>query len=368
MKITVWLLLLGACLIGVGQPVARAQSPEANQRTTPAGPLKLVIPQGQAYSGAYIDFGEREDEVTLEAIERFDNLVHKQQAIIAFSSDWGNESFPDKQLRIIASYGAVPLVYWSPWDRPVGGKHPPAEGRFNLNTILAGQWDSYIDLWATHAKAFGKPLFVSWALEMNGAWFPWSGLFYGKGQPVEGCDGCFAGPETFKKAYRYVVDRVRSAGATNILWVWHANNTSDPDEPWNVMAHYYPGPQYADWLAISAYGTQYPSEDWITVEMTMTAHYRTLCKEDETKPLMLAEWGVGEFPKKGDKAQWITKLLTRIPKDYPRFRAAVFWHERWQNGDQSFSNLRVNSSAAALDAYQQGISDRFWLARPLFTP
>ena len=365
MRIMLLFLIIVACLCG---PVAQALPPEAQGETAlPAGPLKLAIPDGQAYAGAYIDFGEREDTVTLEQIERFDQLVGKQQDIVAFSSDWGNQSFPGQQLAIITNYGAAPLVYWSPWDRPVHENVPPGQrGRFDLRAILAGQWDGYIDMWATRAKEYGKPLFVSWGLEMNGEWFPWSGVFYGKGEPVEGCAQCFAGPETFKKAYRYVVDRVRARGALNILWVWHPNNSSNPDEPWNAMAPYYPGPDYADWLALSAYGSQYPTENWISMESAVTAYYKKISQVDPNKPIMLGEWGVGEFPKAGSKAQWFTDFFQRAPKEFPRLRAAIFWHERWQNGDQSFSNLRVNSSAEALEAYRKGIADPFWLPRPIF--
>ena len=43
----------------------------------------------------------------------------------------------------------------------------------------------------------------------------------------------FAGPELFKKAYRHVVDRVRAAGADNIIWVFHVNNYSYPVDDWN---------------------------------------------------------------------------------------------------------------------------------------
>jgi hypothetical protein len=359
--------IIVACLCG---QAVRALPPEPQGATAlRTAPLKLAIPDGQAYSGAYIDFGEREDRVTLEGIQRFDQLVGRQQAIVAFSSDWGNESYPSQQLAIIANYGAVPLVYWSPWDRPVHHNLPPGQrGRFDLQAILAGQWDSYIDMWATHAKDYGKPLLVSWGLEMNGEWFPWSGVFYGKGKPVEGCAQCFAGPEMFKKAYRYVVDRVRAKGAANILWVWHPNNTSDPDEPWNAMAQYYPGPTYADWLALSAYGTQYPTENWIGVASAVSAYYEKIAQVDLDKPIMLGEWGVGEFPHLGSKAEWLTDFFQRAPKEFPRLRASVFWHERWQNGDGSFSDLRVNSSGAALAAYRKGVADRFWLSRPIFQP
>ena len=51
---------------------------------------------------------------------------------------------------------------------------------------------------------------------------------------------------------------------------------------------------------------------------------------------------------------------------YPRLKAAVFWHERWQNSDESYSNLRVNSSPGALKAYRQGVANPFWLDHPAF--
>lgn len=364
MRIPVLLLIFIASLLGACQPTTYDHVPKKVEKKT--GPLKLVVPEGHAYGGAYIDFGDHEDYVTLEGIEHFDKLVGKQQAIVAFSSDWGNQSFPDRQLNIISNYGAVPLVFWSPWDRPDEG-WDSKPGRFDLNSIIAGKWDNYIDLWATHAKEYGKPLFVSWGLEMNGRWFPWSGIFYGAGKPFNECTNCFEGPEIFKRAYRYIVDRVRAQGAANILWVWHANNASDPDEPWNAMAQYYPGPQYVDWLAITAYGTQFATgEDWFTFDEAVRIRYKTLSQVDKNKPIMLAEWGVGEFPKKGSKARWIAEFFEQLPKDFPRIHAAVFWHERWQNDDGSISNLRANSSSEALKAYQQGIADPFWLARPLW--
>ena len=40
----------------------------------------------------------------------------------------------------------------------------------------------------------------------------------------------------------------------------------------------------------------------------------------------------------------------------PRVKAAVYWHERWQNDDQTYSNLHINSSPEALDAYRKGVS------------
>jgi hypothetical protein len=326
-------------------------------------PQSLAVPTTGAYTGAYIDFGEHEDEVTLEAIENFEELVGKHQAMIAFSSYWGERSFPRENAELVFRHHSIPLIYWSPWDRPYTEGRIP--GPFSLPNIVAGKCDAYIDDWGRQARAFGQPLLVAWGIEMNGDWFPWSGSFAGgKKRMTAGTEATlYAGPEMYKQAYRHVVDRVRAQGARNIQWVFHVNNSSSPMEPWNRMANYYPGPAYADWLAMSAYGQQYPGTGWINVPQVFLPFYDELSQIDSTKPIMLAEWGAGEFPHSGNRAAWITEAFTLF-QSWPRLKAAIFWHERWQNGDESYSNLRINASAAALDAYRAGVRNPFWLETP----
>jgi Glycosyl hydrolase family 26 len=352
-------------LIFVSTPGLAAQpsatTPSSPTQTEATAAQRLAIPDRGAYTGAYLDFGDHEDEVTLEKIESFRALVGKRQAIIGFSNYWGRGHFPRAQVQIVNNAGAVSLIYWNPWGR----QGETEETRFDIASIEAGRWDPYIDAWAAEARAFGKPLLVSWGLEMNGNWFLCSGIFHGAGEPVPGTDPpLLQGPEAFKRAYRHVVDRVRAAGALNISWVFHVNNTSDPDEPWNHMASYYPGGTYVDWLAMSAYGTQFPGEDWISVKQAILDHYGELAAVDPDKPILLAEWGVAEFPKRGDKGLWIAEALDAMEHRMPRLKGAVFWHERWQNGDLTYSNLRVNSSLGALNAYRTGIARPFWIAEP----
>ncbi len=327
--------------------------------------MTLAVPQRGAYTGAYVEFGENEDHVTLEAIEGFSSLVGKHQAIVAFSSFWGRGQFPSAQARIVHNAGAVPLILWYPWDSDADRER----SRFDLQRILAGAWDGYIDRWAQGARAYGKPLLLSWGLEMNGDWFPWCGVLQGGGTPVPDTDPVrYQGPETYKRAYRYLVERVRAAGADNIQWVFHVNNTPAPPHSWNRMAAYYPGPDYVDWLGMSAYGQQFGEEDWFSVEDMVMGPYAELAAVDPNKPIILAEWGVGEFPKQGSKGDWIKELFARAPRDLPRLKAAVFWHERWQNADLTYSNLRVNSSLEALTAYRAGVANPFWVDQPLYLP
>ena len=327
---------------------------------------RLAVPEKGAYTGAYVDFGDGEDNVTLESLEKFEKMVGKHQAIIAFGNFWGEQKFALKSAQIVTRYGAIPLIFWSPWDKPYAEGMIP--GRFNLYNILSGMWDAYIDKWAEDARDFGKPLLVAWGIEMNGTWFPWSGYYYGGGQrdlinnPPEPL-----GPKIYKAAYRYVVDRVRAKGATNISWVFHVNNHSFPqDKTWNRYAAYYPGSNYVDWLGLSVYGKLSKYMNWSSFSDVFHLAYEEINKIDPSKPVMVAEWGVGEYPQDGNKAEWLKKAFSDFPEHFSQVKAAVFWHERWQNPDQSYSNLRVNSSPEALTAYREGVRDSYWIGRPLF--
>jgi beta-mannanase len=354
------------------QPSASATHPStaqpANSKNASATPhplQRLAVPQHGIYTGAYVDWGDKEDTVTLEDIERFEKLVDKHQAIIASSSYWGEQTFPDENVRLINRHGSVPLIFWSPWDKPyVEGRGPD---KYSLTSIIAGEHDAYIDMWAEKARDFGGPIVVSFANEMNGEWFPWSGKLYGGSTPLPDTKPVrFQGPETFKKAYRHVVDRVRAKGATNVQWVLHLMNYSLPQEGWNLASEYYPGPEYCDWLGISLYGAQFADDDWSNFFPLIDWPYEELRRIDATKPVMICEWAVGEFPQLGSKANWIRDAfrLFKSPK-YPNIKACVYWHERWQNDDGRYSNLHVNSTPDSLEAYRQGVADPTYLSEPI---
>ncbi|MFH1214910.1 MAG: glycosyl hydrolase [Pseudomonadota bacterium] len=362
-RVSAFLLLLLVLVAGCNDQEFVGQSV---QSAAGGGGSAIVFPATGAFTGAYIDFGEHEDDVTLEAIEKFETMVGKHQAIIASSSYWGEQHFPKKNIELICRHGSIPLIFWSPWDRPYEEDRSP--DRFSLNNILAGKWDDYIDQWADEARNIDKPFLVSWGLEMNGEWFPWSGVHYGAGKPVAAAEESagYAGPELFKQAYRYVVKRVRARGADKILWVFHGNNFSFPSAPWNALSQYYPGSDVVDILALSAYGKLFSYTPWVSFEKAMDSGYRELCLLDADKPLIVAEWGVGEFPQSGDKATWIQQAFVDYKKKYPRVKAAVYWQERWQNKDETYTNLRVNSSPEALDAYRKAVEDPYWLGSPQF--
>ncbi|MDP9099472.1 MAG: hypothetical protein M3N48_10845, partial [Verrucomicrobiota bacterium] len=121
--------------------VACRKSESQKSRIDPYAPVEVLLPANGAYTGAFMDFGDAEDDVNIEMIEEFETMVGKRQAIIASSSYWGEQSFPTRNLNVIWRHGAMPLVFWSPWDRPYTQNRGP--DKFSLNEIIAGKWDAY---------------------------------------------------------------------------------------------------------------------------------------------------------------------------------------------------------------------------------
>src|SRR3954471_9777539 len=105
------IIVVGVTGLGIGWHSVRLKRAPTPQESA-TGPAAGVM------TGAYIDFGEKEDDVTLEKIEEFEQLVGKHQAIIASSSFWGEQTFPTENVKLVARHGSLPLVFWSPWDRP----------------------------------------------------------------------------------------------------------------------------------------------------------------------------------------------------------------------------------------------------------
>ena len=97
-----------------------------------------------------------------------------------------------------------------------------------LEDTIAGKYDANIDKMAKWFKKTNCPVFLRVGYEFDG--------------PHNHYD-----PETYKKAYRYTVDRLRKAGVTNVAYVWHSYAYSIKGK----LDDWYPGDEYVDWVGIS---------------------------------------------------------------------------------------------------------------------
>src|SRR6188768_3718049 len=103
-------LKVAAVFVALSLALTACHENAAVAKVDPNGPVEVVIPDHGAYTGAFMDFGDAEDDVTLETIEDFEQMTGKHQAIIASSSYWGEQNFPTSNLNVIWRHGSLPLV------------------------------------------------------------------------------------------------------------------------------------------------------------------------------------------------------------------------------------------------------------------
>jgi len=316
---------------------------------------KLLPPKAGIYAGVFPDMGSTEDSVTNDRISDYINLTGSNPVWVCFSNSWfWGIKFPLENIKTVAKFDAIPYIRIMPRSDWTSGRKDPVYG---LDKIADGTFDDDIIQWAKDARKYGKPLLVEFAPEMNGNWFPWSGMFNGKKE----------GAELYIEAHKHVVELMRDEKATNITWMFHVNSVSEPNKSWNKMKEYYPGDDYIDWLGMSVYGSQKPGWEWKNFLTAFQSAYWQLEKVSGKKPIAISEFGVVEDPNSGNKADWIKEAFeTILSGNYPRIKAISYWHSSFDNPDGSISNMRIDSSPEVLKVYKDYISMDKFKARPEF--
>ncbi len=339
-----------------GEPISHYLSERDDENLT------LLPPEGdKIYFGAFPDFGGPEDYVTAKKIVDFNDLVGKNIKWAYFSNNWGRDGlkFPLEKVEAIASTGTIPFVRMMP--RKI--LDTAYDKTFSLQRIIDGKFDDDLHQYARDVKNYGQMVLVDFGLEMNGNWFPWSGAVNGGGVKTKYGDPQKAdGPERFVDAYRHIVDIFREEKVNNVTWFWHPDVYSDPDVDWNRQKNYYPGDDYVDWIGISAYGPQNPDEDyWDTFPEIMRDTQKNILEIPgiKTKPLVLLEFGVTDHHPLGRKDKWLAGAFEYIlnPSSPLQFKAISPWHENWEEDDDLWATIRLDSSPRALATFKKYIAN-----------
>jgi hypothetical protein len=127
------------------------------------------------------------------------------------------------------------LVSWEPWA-PVPAawgtalQAQPQTGYRNVD-IARGVQDRYILAFARSLARFHGVVYLRFAHEMNGYWYPWS-----------------HGPRAYVFAWRRIVRIFDVAHARNVRFVWSVNpNLYESERDWRRgLSHYWPGSRYVD--------------------------------------------------------------------------------------------------------------------------
>jgi beta-mannanase len=241
------------------------------------------------------------------------------------------------------------MITWEPWDPGTNAnalRTPSTQPQYALSQINSGAFDPYIRTWARAIKALGGPVMLRPMHEMNGNWYPWSGVANGNT------------PAEFITAWRHIHDIFAQEGATNVTWVWSINVESRPPRADNTFADYYPGNAYVDWTAISGFnwGTSVHGTSWLSFNYWYTkplAYLKTL-----GKPICVAEFASVEVG--GDKAAWITDAYTQIAAN-PSVKAVIYY-DALEHGGYNAQDWRVDTSPASLSAFKTAIAPSYFFS------
>ena len=231
----------------------------------------------------------------------------------------------------------------------------------SIPDIAAGQQDAYIDQFARDAKAWGRPVYLRFAHEMNGNWSSYSSSSPG-------------GPSAtvFKAAWIRLATDLRSQGATNVKLVWSPNESDYPNIVGNHMEDYWPGDNYVDIAAFDAYNwsNQQPARGdgtWRSFDQLVAAPYARITSFT-SRPIWLAEFGTTEAasgvdPVGANKGQWLRDMFNTT--GFPRLTGIVYFSEDDTRDTQR--DWRLDSSAASLTGFRDGWASKDTTPAPTST-
>jgi hypothetical protein len=265
----------------------------------------------------------------LTRLDRFERAAGKRAGLVNVYQAFGRTKFDPAVLELISARGSLPMVTWEPWN-PTQGIEQPA---FSLRRIRGGAFDAYVARWAAAAAAWGRPLVLRFAPEMNGDWNPWS----------TGVNGNRA--SEYVAAWRHVHSLFRRKGADNVAWVWSPNVVYRGSSP---LAGLYPGDRYVDWVGLDGYnwGRSRPGRQWQGFDGVFGESLR-LVRRLTRKPLMLSEVASSEVG--GNKAAWIAEFFAGLRAN-PDVLAFV-----WFDYDKE-TDWRIDSSVRSRRAFARGVA------------
>jgi hypothetical protein len=209
--------------------------------------------------------------------------------------------------------GTIPLISWR------GAAY---------QSILGGHSDTIIKAAADNLARLRQPVFLRWAWEMNGNWYPWGG-------PDNDNN-----PQGYVDCWRYLHRIFTQRGAHNVAWVWSINWNNRPPAATNRFQSYYPGDSYVDWVGLSGYNLGHESPQTLYDPL-----YNAYASR---KPVFITEIGAADFGgiTKGDFIRKFTAYAASRPAI-----GAVAWFDTDTHPNAPY-NWRIDANPDSLAAYQ----------------
>ena len=223
--------------------------------------------------------------------------------------------FPTVFDTLAGQNGATVYLNIEPWNTWGGGANPA------MSDIAKGSADSYLTSIGNAIKAGGNDVWVTFAHEMNGNWYPWG---------IESVT-----PAQWVQTWQHVCTVIRAAAGGHAKMVWCPNNNDvGPVTP------YWPGDDYVDIAGFDGYlNTDHPDSTYGSFVAGTVAEIRAT---GTTKPLWNAETGVGPG---GDRGARYAQFIADMKSD------GLLGFTQWNEGSYQLTTSEIAAVCAAVNKW-----------------
>jgi hypothetical protein len=308
----------------------------ADARIAGSGLAKFEPEQG-CYVGAFIerDFTFLDKDSSIK-MEEFEQLTKKKHASYFTYVGYGMP-FPAEWVAKVKKQGAAPHIAFEP-----------------NNGLDEVKDDAYLRAWARDAARARCPIFLRWASEMNGPWTNYS-----------------KDPALYREKFRLMYT-VMHEEAPNVAMVW-----TPFAEPQRLIAQYYPGDEYVDWVGVNIYSVYVNDGNPLRpADLKDPLDFLRYVYENYSprKPVHISEFaatirckGTGQ-----ETVQWAIEKMTRfyngLRQQFPRVKSV-----NWFCLDTIRSGLANNDYSLLRDGrvlatYRRLVSDEYFLSQVKYDP
>ncbi|MCA9361593.1 hypothetical protein KC845_03490 [Candidatus Kaiserbacteria bacterium] len=241
-------------------------------------------------------------------ISNFENKVGINPDYLAYFIHWGNGPnhqgvlLPNWLEGVVADKGRTLVLFWEASDYT---GHTTIQPDYSHRAILRGDWDEYLEDFATNLKNYNGQVILVPFSELNGNWNPWSGTTNGNT------------PEEVVASYRYVHKFFDDV--PNVKFGIAFNAASVPNTEANQIERYYPGDEYVDYVGVDGFNYNDP---WLTASEVFTSALNRITKFG--KPMIVFSFGSSEG---SQKPAWLNEALNEVFPQYPLLRGWVYFNQ-----------------------------------------
>ena len=299
-----------------------------------------------------------------DVLREMEHWLGSRHAVQTVFTSWNEDAIDGLFGRIlprIRQAGRVPMVTWEPFTPTPETTNADIAAR-----IAAGEFDGYLDEWTNRLVDWlagpdgelrtddDRRLYLRFAHEMNGDWYPWS--------PATGGESVDSTPTDYIEMWRHVHDRIEREGVSRnrLQWVWCVNHV---DVGSHSAEELYPGDGYVDWVGVDGFnwGTSREWSAWRSPHETFSGMFDRLERLTD-KPRCVPEVASSSLTAAGHdperKAAWIRKAFAYL---HSRVQLCCWFNEDKETDWAVFGGERgtdrTDGGVPTYESYREAVAD-----------